>query len=105
MTSLYDHYTAIVDQPARRTSQRNQLRGATVQPHVKLTVRPCPVPGHRWVVVLDSDELEIHGFTRRKDADAFYTQLVRDCEDDYARYGEHAWHTTDVPGIPLLPAL
>jgi hypothetical protein len=55
--------------------------------------------------VLDSDEVELHGFARVTDAERFYTGLVWDCEDDYARDGEHAWHTTDVPGIPLLPAL
>lgn len=75
-----------------------------MQTRVELTVRPCPVPGYRWVVVLDSDDLDLRGFANVKDAERYYARLVRDCEDDYARDGQHAWHTTDVPGVPLLPA-
>ena len=101
---LFAYYTEIIEQPAARASVRLEARHGTVRARVELTVRSCPAPGHPWVVVLNSDELELHGFATLKEACRYYSGLVLDCEDDYARYGDHAWHSTDVPGVPVLPA-
>jgi hypothetical protein len=100
---LYAYYADIIDQPARRTSRRMEYLGGVERTRVELTVRPCPVPGYRWVLVLDSDELTLRGFARLTDAVRSYRDLVHVCEEDYARSGEHAWHATDVRGVPVAP--
>lgn len=101
--ALYDSYLDIIQQPPVRSSERVEVRRGRPEVWVSLSVRPCPIPGARWVVVLDSEELVITPHQTKTDAIRAYASLVRECEDDYARYGGHAWTRTDVHGVPTLP--
>jgi hypothetical protein len=99
----YGEAEDILEAPAVRSSERLGIQGGRLQSVSELTVKRCPLPGARWIVLLLADGAQVWAFRTRREADRFYVDRVRDCEDYYARYGEHAWHTTDVHGIPVVP--